>query len=89
MYCFFYYILISFVDFCMRVVIFDSVLWMVIMKKNEYYFFIVEFIKDFEEEIGWWRVIYEGGGKVVLGEGEDGVVFVFGDVVDMDVDVDV
>ncbi|KAK4674847.1 hypothetical protein QC763_124240 [Podospora pseudopauciseta] len=75
--------------FRMRAVTFDSVPWMVTMKKNEHYFPTVELIKDPEEETGWRRVTYEGGGKVVQGEGEDGVVPVPGDAADMDVDVDV
>ncbi|KAK4180884.1 putative protease [Triangularia setosa] len=73
--------------FRMRAVTFDSVPWMVTMKKNEHYFPTVELIKDPKEETGWRRVTYEGGGKVVQGEGEDGVLPVPGDAGDMDVDV--
>ena len=72
----------------MRAVTFDSVPWMVTMKKNEHYFATVEMIKDPSEECGWRRVTYEGGGKVVEGEGADGVAPVPGDAGDMDVDVD-
>ncbi|KAK4185942.1 Pro-apoptotic serine protease [Podospora australis] len=74
--------------FRMRAVTFDSVPWMVTMKKNEHYFPTVEWIKDPSEECGWKRVTYEGSGKVVEGEGADGVATVPADGGDMDVDVD-
>ena len=59
----------------MRAMTFDSVPWVVTMKKNEHYFPTMELIKDPNEECGWRRVTYEDGGeKVIQGEGHDGVV---------------
>lgn len=49
------------VDFRLKAVTFDSVPWVVTMKKNEHYFPTVEWIKDAEAECGWRRVTYEGG----------------------------
>lgn len=65
---------------------FDSVPWVVTMKKNEHYFPTMDFIKDPKEECGWRRVTYEGG-KVIQGEGPDGVMPGVGESTDMDVDV--
>jgi hypothetical protein len=68
---------------------FDSVPWVVTMKKNDHYFPTMELIKDPKEECGWRRVTYEGG-KVIQGEGPDGVVgSSAGEITDMDVDADV
>jgi hypothetical protein len=68
---------------------FDSVPWVVTMKKNEHYFPTIECIKDPNEECGWRRVTYEGG-NVIQGEGADGVMSVGGeDSTEMDVDVGV
>lgn len=61
-------------DFRLKAVTFDSVPWVVTMKKNEHYFPTVEWIKDKEVPCGWRRVTYEGGGKVVDGEPAEGVV---------------
>ncbi|KAH6619148.1 trypsin-like cysteine/serine peptidase domain-containing protein [Chaetomium sp. MPI-SDFR-AT-0129] len=59
--------------FRLRAMTFDSVPWVVTMKKNDHYFPTVELIKDPSEECGWRRVTYEGG-KVIEGdEGTDGV----------------
>ncbi|KAL1898769.1 hypothetical protein Sste5346_003175 [Sporothrix stenoceras] len=60
--------------FRLKAVTFDSVPWVVTMKKNEHYFPTVEWIKDKEVPCGWRRVTYEGGGKVVDGEPAEGVV---------------
>ena len=49
----------------------------------------MEVVKDPSEECGWRRVTYEGGGKVIQGEGADGVVAPAGESTDMDVDVGV
>lgn len=51
---------------------FDSVPWMVTMKKNEHYFPTTEWIKDGSEACGWRRVTYEGG-KAIDGEGDEGI----------------
>ncbi|EJT68208.1 Pro-apoptotic serine protease NMA111 [Gaeumannomyces tritici R3-111a-1] len=61
--------------FRLKAVTFDSVPWVVTMKKNEHYFPTVEWIKDSSEECGWRRMTYEGG-KPVEGEPLDGVVAV-------------
>lgn len=42
------------------------------MKKNEHYFPTMEWIKDPSDPCGWRRVTYEGG-KVLDGEGAEGV----------------
>jgi pro-apoptotic serine protease NMA111 len=68
---------------------FDSVPWVVTMKKNEHYFPTVELIKDPNEECGWRRVTYEGG-KSIEGEGQDGLMSAgVEDSTEMDVDVGV
>lgn len=68
---------------------FDSVPWVVTMKKNEHYFPTMELIKDPNEETGWRRVTYEGG-KGYQGEPEDGVLSAgLEDSTEMDVDVGV
>ncbi|KAK4125449.1 trypsin-like serine protease [Parathielavia appendiculata] len=74
--------------FRLRAVTFDNVPWVVTMKKNEHYFPTMELIKDPSEECGWRRVTYEGG-KVIQGEGPDGVVAPAGESTDMDVDAGV
>ncbi|KAK4218649.1 trypsin-like cysteine/serine peptidase domain-containing protein [Rhypophila decipiens] len=75
--------------FRVKAVTFDSVPWVVTMKKNEHYFPTMEWIKDSSEECGWRRVTYEGG-KVIQGEGEDGVLTTGEDATEsMDVDVGV
>ena len=74
-----------YLDFRMRAMTFDSVPWVVTMKKNDHYFPTMELIKDASEECGWRRVTYEGG-KVIQGEGPDGVVAPAGESTDMDVD---
>jgi pro-apoptotic serine protease NMA111 len=48
-------------DFRLKVVTFDSVPWVVTMKKNEHYFPTVEWIKDSADPCGWRRITYEGG----------------------------
>lgn len=53
---------------------FDSVPWVVTMKKNDHYFPTVEWIKDKQEPCGWRRMTYEDGGKMVEGEPADGVL---------------
>lgn len=65
--------------FRLRAVTFDSVPWVVTMKKNEHYFPTVEWIKDKSVDIGWRRVTYEAG-KVIEGEGAEGVPTVTDDV---------
>lgn len=50
-------------------------MWVIMMKKNDYYFFIIEWIKDNLEFCGWWWVIYEGK-DVIEGEVMDGVLIV-------------
>lgn len=72
-------------DFRLRAMTFDSVPWVVTMKKNEHYFPTMELIKDPSEPCGWRRITYEGG-KVIEGEGPDGVVAPAGESTDMDVD---
>lgn len=52
------------------------------MKKNEHYFPTMEWIKDPAVECGWRRVTYEGG-KVIKGEGHEGVVPVADDTGDI------
>ncbi|PHH72780.1 hypothetical protein CDD82_5804 [Ophiocordyceps australis] len=58
--------------FRLKAVTFDSVPWVITMKKNDHYFPTVEWIKDSSEECGWRRVTYEGT-KVVEGESTEGV----------------
>ncbi|EFQ27733.1 PDZ domain-containing protein [Colletotrichum graminicola M1.001] len=59
--------------FRLKAVTFDSVPWVITMKKNEHYFPTTEWIKDPAEACGWRRKTYEGG-KVFEGEGPDGVL---------------
>lgn len=59
-------------DFRLRAVTFDSVPWVITMKKNEHYFPTVEWIKDPSAECGWRRLTYEAG-KKIEGEGQEGV----------------
>ena len=56
----------------MKAVTFDSVPWMITMKKNDHYFPTMEWIKDSQEACGWRRVTYEGG-EIFKGETTDGV----------------
>lgn len=56
----------------MKAVTFDSVPWMITMKKNDHYFPTVEWIKDHSEPGIWKRVTYEGQ-QVFDGEATDGV----------------
>lgn len=51
---------------------FDSVPWVITMKKNDHYFPTMEWIKDTSESCGWRRVSYEGS-AVFDGEAVDGV----------------
>jgi pro-apoptotic serine protease NMA111 len=53
------------------------------MKKNEHYFPTTEWIKDPSEPCGWARRTYEGG-KVIMGEGDEGVVPVIDDIMDLE-----
>jgi hypothetical protein len=57
---------------------FDDVPWVVTMKKNDHYFPTTEWIKDPSEHDGWRRVTYEQG-KIVQGEGHDGINVIGGD----------
>lgn len=60
-------------DFRLKCMTFDSVPWVVTMKKNEHYFPTTELIKDPSEPLtGWRRITYEGG-KKIEGEGHEGV----------------
>lgn len=72
----------SFPDFRLKAVTFDSVPWVITMKKNEHYFPTMEWIKDSSEECGWRRMTYEGG-KAIEGEPADGVLPVQEDTGDM------
>ncbi|KAK3307619.1 trypsin-like cysteine/serine peptidase domain-containing protein [Chaetomium strumarium] len=74
--------------FRLRAMTFDSMPWVVTMKKNEHYFPTMELIKDPSEECGWRRVTYEGG-KVIEGEGPDGVVGPPAETGDMDTEAGV
>ncbi|ROT40717.1 PDZ domain-containing protein [Sodiomyces alkalinus F11] len=58
--------------FRLRACTFDSVPWVVTMKKNEHYFPTVEWIKDPSEASGWRRKTYDRG-EVFEGEGPDGL----------------
>ncbi|KAK0629665.1 trypsin-like cysteine/serine peptidase domain-containing protein [Bombardia bombarda] len=71
--------------FRLKAMTFDSVPWVVTMKKNEHYFPTMEWLKDPAEECGWRRVTYEGG-KMIEGEGPDGVMPVADEMTEMDVD---
>jgi hypothetical protein len=59
-------------DFRLKAVTFDSVPWVITMKKNDHYFPTMEWIKDNKEACGWRRVTYEGN-QVFQGEATDGV----------------
>uniref|UniRef100_L2GG11 Pro-apoptotic serine protease NMA111 n=2 Tax=Colletotrichum fructicola (strain Nara gc5) TaxID=1213859 RepID=L2GG11_COLFN len=59
--------------FRLKAVTFDSVPWVITMKKNEHYFPTMEWIKDPSEPCGWKRKTYEGD-EVFEGEGPDGIV---------------
>ncbi|KAK1506822.1 PDZ domain-containing protein [Colletotrichum tamarilloi] len=59
--------------FRLKAVTFDSVPWVITMKKNEHYFPTTEWTKDPSESCGWRRKTYEGG-KTYDGEGPDGVL---------------
>jgi pro-apoptotic serine protease NMA111 len=59
-------------DFRLKAVTFDSVPWVITMKKNDHYFPTMEWIKDPKESCGWRRVSYEGA-DVFEGEATDGV----------------
>jgi len=59
----------------MKAVTFDSVPWMITMKKNDHYFPTMEWIKDSNEVCGWRRVTYEGK-DVFEGEATDGVLVI-------------
>ncbi|KAK3353659.1 trypsin-like cysteine/serine peptidase domain-containing protein [Lasiosphaeria hispida] len=74
--------------FRLRAMTFDSVPWVVTMKKNEHYFPTMEWIKDPAEECGWRRVTYEGG-QVIDGEGPDGITQAGEESTEMDIDVGV
>uniref|UniRef100_A0A8H7NNF4 Pro-apoptotic serine protease NMA111 n=1 Tax=Bionectria ochroleuca TaxID=29856 RepID=A0A8H7NNF4_BIOOC len=58
--------------FRLKAVTFDSVPWVITMKKNDHYFPTMEWIKDSNEACGWRRVTYEGK-EVFQGEATDGV----------------
>ncbi|KAH7328221.1 trypsin-like cysteine/serine peptidase domain-containing protein [Stachybotrys elegans] len=58
--------------FRLKAVTFDSVPWVITMKKNDHYFPTMEWIKDANEPCGWRRVSYEGN-MVFEGEAVDGV----------------
>lgn len=60
--------------------------WVVTMKKNEHYFPTMEWIKDPSEPCGWRRNTYEGG-KVIAGEGPEGVVPSVDEVMEVEDDV--
>jgi len=66
---------------------FDSVPWVVTMKKNEHYFPTVEWVKDASEPCGWRRTTFEGG-QAIDGEGQDGVMAVGGGDESNEMDVD-
>jgi hypothetical protein len=57
------------------------------MKKNEHYFPTMEWIKDPSDPCGWRRVTYTGGGKVIEGEGPDGVMPVAEEMAEVEEDV--
>lgn len=61
-----------FLDFRLKSITFDSMPWVVTMKKNEHYFPTMEWIKDANDPVGWRRVTYDGG-KKIAGEGRDGI----------------
>lgn len=59
-------------DFRLKAVTFDSVPWVITMKKNDHYFPTMEWIKDDSASCGWRRVTYEGS-EVFQGEATDGI----------------
>ncbi|KAK1252746.1 hypothetical protein MKX08_003933 [Trichoderma sp. CBMAI-0020] len=63
--------------FRIKAVTFDSVPWVITMKKNDHYFPTMEWIKDGNEPCGWRRVTYEGN-QVFQGEAIDGIPTVAG-----------
>lgn len=71
----------------MKAVTFDSVPWVVTMKKNEHYFPTVELIKDASDPCGWRRVVYEGG-KMIEGNGDAAVNSKSDEQPEMDIDVE-
>lgn len=71
----------------MRAVTFDSVPWVVTMKKNEHYFPTMELVKDPSDPCGWRRATYEEG-KISNGDATDGLVTIADEQGDMDVDVE-
>ena len=64
--------LTCYTDFRLKAVTFDSVPWVITMKKNDHYFPTMEWIKDSNEPCGWRRVTYEGN-QVFEGEATDGI----------------
>ncbi|ODA77720.1 hypothetical protein RJ55_06322 [Drechmeria coniospora] len=58
--------------FRLKAVTFDSVPWVVTMKKNDHYFPTMEWSQDMNEPCGWRRVTYEGT-RVFEGEATDGI----------------
>ncbi|KAJ5052193.1 uncharacterized protein L3040_001952 [Drepanopeziza brunnea f. sp. 'multigermtubi'] len=67
--------------FRLKAMTFDQVPWVITMKKNDHYFPTMEWIKDASEPNGWKRVTYEQG-RVVAGEGKEGINVVAGDTFD-------
>lgn len=74
-------------DFRLKAVTFDSVPWVITMKKNDHYFPTMEWIKDDSELCGWRRVTYEGK-QVIKGEAVDGVLPIAQEETSMDVEVE-
>jgi len=68
--------------FRLKAMTFDNVNWVVTMKKNDHYFPTMEWIKDPSETCGWRRVTYEDG-KVLNGEGKEGVTSGSGETFDV------
>ncbi|EQL03425.1 Peptidase cysteine/serine, trypsin-like protein [Ophiocordyceps sinensis CO18] len=58
--------------FRLKAVTFDSVPWVITMKKNDHYFPTMEWVKDGNEACGWRRVTFEGT-QVVQGESTVGL----------------
>jgi len=71
--------------FRLKLMTFDDVPWVITMKKNDHYFPTMEWVKDASEPSGWKRVTYEQG-KMIEGEGHDGINVVAGDNFEMDPD---
>ena len=44
--------------FRLKLITFENVPWVAIIKKNEHYFPTIEFLKDSTEELGWRKVIH-------------------------------